>query len=150
LKSLSEESKKNYSCSNTSKNAAQYIAIKNKFLVFSGAVSQPPRTPVRPNFGAESDAKVKPFFETAKSFCKIFQKFFRTVFASLPTESVVSEADAKVGQISETPKKSGTFSKLFQNLFHSLRKRFSFEAGAKISVSEHYFQIFPALFCDIF
>lgn len=73
----------NFSCSNTSKNAVRYIAIKNDFCSFREVAL---RRSVRRFRRAESGAKVKTFFETTKSFRKIFfENFFRTFFASSPT-----------------------------------------------------------------
>jgi len=67
----------NFSCSNTSKNAVRYIAIKNIFC-FCRRVAPPGS--VRCFRRAESGAKVKTFFETAKSFRKIFSENFSESF----------------------------------------------------------------------
>ena len=79
MKSLSEEREKNYSCSNTSKNVVRYIAIKNDFCSFPEGRPSSFRPPI---LTAESGAKVKPFFETTKSFRKIFQKNFQNLISS--------------------------------------------------------------------
>ncbi|WP_288848334.1 hypothetical protein, partial [uncultured Alistipes sp.] len=137
----------NFSCSNTSKNAVRYIAIKNIFC-FCRRVAPPGS--VRCFRRAESGAKVKTFFETAKSFRKIFSENFSEPFSLLRRQGVVVKADAKVIQISETPKNPELFSKLFQNLSLLRSIAFSLEAGAKIRLAECYFQIFQRLFFDIF
>ena len=71
---------KTFSCSNTSKNAVQIIAIKNNFFLFAGSVLA--AFPVVPtaDFSAESGAKISHLFETTKSFRKIFSEIFRTFF----------------------------------------------------------------------
>lgn len=126
---------------------------------------------------AESGAKVSTFFETTKSFRKIFFRNFSEPFSLRPRPSVLSEAGAKVSQISESPKISGLFFETFfrtsapfsqgtePELSEDLAKKklheyepfclpqeacFSLEAGAKIRLTKCYFQIFQRLFFDIF
>ncbi len=100
----------NFSCSNTSKNAVRYIAIKNDFCSFREVAL---RRSIRRFRRAESGAKVKTFFETTKSFRKIFSKTFSEPFSLHRRRDVIVKADAKVSQISETPKIYGTFFKTF-------------------------------------
>ncbi len=76
----------NFSCSNTSKNAVRYIAIKNIFC-FCRRVAPPGS--VRCFCRAESGAKVKTFFETAKSFRKIFSENFSESFLKPNTKANV-------------------------------------------------------------
>ena len=144
MKSLSEESGKTLAAQILQRTLARYIAIKNNFSFCSGVRLVASPDSVRRFLRAESGAKVKTFFETTKSFRKIF---FQNLFVSLPTEEVFIEAGAKVEQISESPKNPESFFKTFSE---PLRETFLSRSGCKVNALKYYFQIFRRFFCDIF
>lgn len=121
--------------------------------------------------------KGKYLFWNHQIFSEDFFRNFSEPFSLRPRPSVLSEAGAKVSQISESPKISGLFLKHFseprlhsvkaQNRSHPRtlpRKKlheyepfclpqeacFSLEAGAKIRLTKCYFQIFQRLFLTFF
>ena len=147
MKSLSCESGKTNSCSNTSKNAVQYIAIKNNSCFFVGSDHLTFASTQPPFLKWESGAKLSVIFRTTKSFRKIFFEYFSEPSSLHFRLAVLSEAGAKVSQISESPKDLGTFFKLFQNQpFVAFERCFSLEAGAKIRRFGRNFQINFTLF----
>ena len=133
----------NFSCSNTSKNAVRYIAIKNDFCSFREVAL---RRSVRRFRRAESGAKVKTFFETTKSFRKIFSKTFSEPFSLHRRRDVVVKADAKVSQISETPKIYGTFFKTFSEPVVAPEHCFLSRSGCKDKACEMLFPNISATF----
>lgn len=131
MKSLSCESGKTNSCSNTSKNAVQYIAIKNNSC-FCRFRSPDLRLNSTTFFEVGKWCKVKCYFSNHQIFSKDF--FFE--YFSEPSSlhfrlAVLSEAGAKVRQIFESPKDFGTFFKIFQNPFQRPGEAFFSRSGRK-------------------
>ena len=117
LKSLSCESGKTFSCSNTSKNAVQYITIRTISFVLSGEPILRSSLPVpTAEFFSGKWCKDKCYFLNHQNFSK---KFFRK-FSEPFCLSLLIEAGAKVSLFSESPKLFRTFFKIFQNLYSSL------------------------------
>lgn len=128
MKSLSCESGKTFSCSNTSKNAVQYITIRTISFVLSGEPILRSSLPVpTAEFFSGKWCKDKCYFLNHQNFSK---KFFRK-FSEPFCLSLLIEAGAKVSLFSESPKLFRTFFKIFQNVFLSFRGVFLSRSGCK-------------------
>ena len=138
---------KTFSCSNTSKNAVQYITIRTISRYFPGA--DPAIFSLVPTveFFSGKWCKDKCYFLNHQNFSKEFFRKFSEPFCL----SLLIEAGAKVSHFSESPKDLGTFFKIFQNVFFAaFEVCFSLEAGAKIRAFPGNFQIIRGLFFDNF
>ena len=147
MKSLSCESGKTNSCSNTSKNAVQYIAIKNNSCFFVGSDHLTFASTQPPFLKWESGAKLSVIFRTTKSFRKIFFEYFSEPSSLHFRLAVLSEAGAKVRQIFESPKDFGTFFKIFQNPFQHPGEVFFSRSGCK---DKDFFRQHPNIFRTFF
>ena len=117
LKSLSCESGKTNSCSNTSKNAVQYIAIKNNSCFFVGSDHLTFASTQPPFLKWESGVKLSVIFRTTKSFRKIFFRiFFRTFIASFQTCCLIGSGCKG--------KANFRISKRFRNFFQNFSEPF--------------------------
>ena len=119
---------KTFSCSNTSKNAVQYITIRTISFILPGSRSFDlfPCSD-RWFFFSGKWCKDKCYFLNHQNFSK---KFFRK-FSEPFCLSLLIEAGAKVSLFSESPKLFRTFFKIFQNVFLSFRGVFLSRSGCK-------------------
>ena len=119
---------KTFSCSNTSKNAVQYITIRTISLFCPGADPSIFSLVLTADFFFSGKwCKDKCYFLNHQNFSKkIFRKFSEPFCLSL-----LIEAGAKVSLFSESPKLFRTFFKIFQNVFLSFRGVFLSRSGCK-------------------
>ena len=121
---LLREWKKTFSCSNTSKNAVQYITIRTISFISPGSAFRP--LPLFwPRFFSGKWCKDKSSFWNHQIFSKDFFRNFQNLFSYRFEPYFLFEAGAKVSHFSESPKDFGTFFKIFQNLFFPPRSSIS-------------------------
>ena len=141
---------KTFSCSNTSKNAVQYITIRTISFISPGSAFRP--LPLFwPRFFSGKRCKDKCLFSNHQIFLKEFFRIFsEPVFVSLQTVCCI-RSGCKGKSFFWISK---GFRNFFQNfsepVFVAFERCFSLEAGAKIRAFDRYFQIFRRLFFNIF
>ena len=141
---------KTFSCSNTSKNAVQYITIRTISFISPGSAFRP--LPLfRPRFFSGKQCKDKCLFSNHQIFLKEFFRIFsEPFFVSLQTVCCI-RSGCKGKSFFWISK---GFRNFFQNfsepVFVAFERCFSLEAGAKIRAFNRYFQIFRRLFFNIF
>ena len=147
---LLREWKKTFSCSNTSKNAVQYITIRTISFISPGSAFQP--LPLFwPRFFNGKWCKDKCLFSNHQIFLKEFFRIFsEPFFVSFRTVCCI-RSGCKGKSFFWISK---GFRNFFQNfsepVFVAFERCFSLEAGAKIRAFNRYFQIFRRLFFNIF
>ena len=141
---------KTFSCSNTSKNAVQYITIRTISFISPGSAFRP--LPLFwPRFFSGKRCKDKCLFSNHQIFLKEFFRIFsEPFFVSLQTVCCI-RSGCKGKSFFWISK---GFRNFFQNfsepVFVAFERCFSLEAGAKIRAFDRYFQIFRRLFFNIF
>ena len=141
---------KTFSCSNTSKNAVQYITIRTISFISPGSAFRP--LPLFwPRFFSEKRCKDKCLFSNHQIFLKEFFRIFsEPFFVSFRTVCCI-RSGCKGKSFFWISK---GFRNFFQNfsepVFVAFERCFSLEAGAKIRAFDRYFQIFRRLFFNIF
>ena len=141
---------KTFSCSNTSKNAVQYITIRTISFISPGSAFRP--LPLFwPRFFSEKRCKDKCLFSNHQIFLKEFFRIFsEPFFVSFRTVCCI-RSGCKGKSFFWISK---GFRNFFQNfsepVFSAPEQYFSLEADAKIRAFRSYFQIIPGLFFDNF
>ena len=141
---------KTNSCSNTSKNAVQYITIRTISFISPGSAFRP--LPLFwPRFFSGKRCKDKCLFSNHQIFLKEFFRIFsEPFFASLQTFCLI-RSGCKGKSNFRISKRFWNFFQNFSEPFSFAPKRcFSLEAGAKIRTFPGNFQIIPGLFFDNF
>ena len=147
---LLQEWKKTFSCSNTSKNAVQYITIRTISFISPGSAFRP--LPLFwPRFFSGKWCKDKCLFSNHQIFLKEFFRIFsEPFFVSFRTVCCI-RSGCKGKSFFWISK---GFRNFFQNfsepVFVAFERCFSLEAGAKIRTFPGNFQIIPGLFFDNF
>ena len=141
---------KTFSCSNTSKNAVQYITIRTISFISPGSAFRP--LPLFwPRFFNGKWCKDKCLFSNHQIFLKEFFRIFsEPFFVSFRTVCCI-RSGCKGKSFFWISK---GFRNFFQNfsepVFSAPEQYFSLEADAKIRAFRSYFQIIPGLFFDNF
>ena len=141
---------KTFSCSNTSKNAVQYITIRTISFISPGSAFRP--LPLFwPRFFSGKWCKDKCLFSNHQIFLKEFFRIFsEPFFVSFRTVCCI-RSGCKGKSFFWISK---GFRNFFQNfsepVFSAPEQYFSLEADAKIRAFRSYFQIIPGLFFDNF
>ena len=141
---------KTFSCSNTSKNAVQYITIRTISFISPGSAFQP--LPLFwPRFFSGKWCKDKSSFWNHQIFSKeFFQKFSEPFFLSFRTVFLI-RSGCKGKSFFRISKRFWNFFQNFSEpVFSAPEQYFSLEADAKIRAFRSYFQIIPGLFFDNF
>ena len=141
---------KTFSCSNTSKNAVQYITIRTISFISPGSAFQP--LPLFwPRFFSGKWCKDKCLFPNHQIFLKEFFRIFsEPFFVSFRTVCCI-RSGCKGKSFFRISKRFWNFFQNFSEpVFSAPEQYFSLEADAKIRAFRSYFQIIPGLFFDNF
>ena len=147
---LLREWKKTFSCSNTSKNAVQYITIRTISFISPGSAFRP--LPLFwPRFFSGKWCKDKCLFPNHQIFLKEFFRIFsEPFFVSFRTVCCI-RSGCKGKSFFRISKRFWNFFQNFSEpVFSAPEQYFSLEADAKIRAFRSYFQIIPGLFFDNF
>ena len=141
---------KTFSCSNTSKNAVQYITIRTISFILPGSAFRP--LPLLwPRFFSGKWCKGKCLFSNHQIFLK---EFFRIssepFFVSFRTVSCIRRGCKGKSFFWISKRFRNFFQNFSEPVFVAFERCFSLEAGAKIRTFPGNFQIIRGLFFDNF
>ena len=141
---------KTFSCSNTSKNAVQYITIRTISFISPGSAFRP--LPLFwPRFFSGKWCKDKCLFPNHQIFLKEFFRIFsEPFFVSFRTVCCIRSGCKGKSFFWISKEFRNFFQNFSEPVFVAFERCFSLEAGAKIRAFNRYFQIFRRLFFNIF